>query len=304
MTFETWAKELLCKELKNQGTMIYVRKPRERQGWYCATPNGFLLHVEAEKIRFGDFRIKYEIMPLIGRIAEAVKGAPYVPSVSMGMNYDMALDYIGKFGYSYNHNSRLLRSKSIGEGATDEIVVDMIRNYLNPLFESLTSYENYCKAAIEIMLFHNKDIDVNKRKEIAQMLFDRRPDVGIDPPVYYRDNYPSDYPWFAQKINQMPYVYALLGKYEDALAKIRGIRHVRMKSLEYNYTIGTYTNRMDNSLSQKQKKENEDHEIETAMQEKDIVRIRNILEANYQRNRELIYERLGIEIPETCAGLT
>ena len=294
MTFETWAKELLCEELKNQGTMIYIRKPRERQGWYCATPNGFLLHVEAEKVRFGCFRINYEIMPLIGRIFEAVNDTP---SVSMGMNYDMSMEYIFKFGsFSHDHKCLNLKSKCIGESETDETVVDMIRNYLNPLFDSLTSYEDYCKTAIEITLFHKNDVDIKKRKEIAQMLFDHRQAAGIEVPINFRENYPIDYPWYTQRINQMPYVYAFLGKYEEAIAQICGIRQVRMEGIERTYAQGYY--KEDTYLKQKQILENENHEIEVAMQERDIALVNEILAANYQRNRTLIYEYIGMELPD------
>ena len=300
MTFETWAKELLCKELKEQGTTIYVRKPKHLQGWYCATPYGFLLHVEAEKIHVGYFRIKYEIMPLIGRLFDPIDAVPVAPRVSMGYSTDVATDYIRKFDYSIDHDCLSLKTHSIGESATDETVVDMIRNFLNPLFDSLTSYENYCKGAIE-MPFYNEVKDVNKRKELAQMLFDCGLAAGISRPVYYRDNFPMDYPWYTLRINQMPYVYALLGKYEEALAGIHGLREVRLRSAEFTYEEGCWTK--DVYLEEVNLIENRCREIEESMQKKDIVRIRNILEANYQRNRELIYKLLGLEIPETCSAL-
>ncbi len=303
MTFETWAKELLCKELKDQGTTIYVRKPKHLQGWYCATPSGFLLHVEAEKTRFGYFRINYEIMPLIGRFFDPTDAVPVVPYVSMGMNTDVAWDYIRKFDYPADHDCKSLRTHSIGESATDDTVVAMVRNYLNPLFESLTSYENYCKGAMEIYPFYNEIKEVSKRKELSQMLFDCGLSAGISRPAYYRDNFPMDYPWYTLRINQMPYVYALLGKYEEALAQIRGIREVRLRlqSAEYTHEQCPYTE--DVYLEQVQLIKNRCREIEEAMQKKDIVRIRNILEANYQRNRELIYKLLGLKIPETCSVL-
>lgn len=294
MTFETWAKELLCKELKNQGTMVYIRKPRDRQGWYCATPNGFLLHVEAEKIRFGFFRINYEIMPLVGRIYEGVGDNP---PVSMGMNYDMALDYMFKFGDApLDHKSRNLKTKYIGESETDETVVDMIRDYLNPLFDSLTSYENYCKAAIEIMLFPRDDVDRAKRKEVAQKLYENPHDVQLEMSAMLRESYPADYPWYAQRINQMPYVYAFLGKYEAALAMIRGLRHARLKAIKNNYEYGCLTE--NRYLQDKREIEIENHEIEAAMLANDTALIHELLSANYQRNRTLIRERLGLELPE------
>ncbi len=298
MTFETWAKELLCKELKNQGTMVYIRKPRERQGWYCPTPNGFLLHVEAEKIRFGLFRINYEIMPLVGRIREGVGDNP---PVSMGMNYDVAGDYVWKIGSaSIEHKSHWLNSKCIGESETDETVIDMIRDYLNPLFDSLTSYEAYCKESIEIMLHSRADVDRKKWKEVAQMLYENPHDVQLEMSAMLSERYPPDYPWYAQRINQMPYVYAFLGKYEEALAELRGIKHVRLQVSKNSYEYGYITE--NRYLQDKQRIEEENHEIETAMQEKDTVRVKNILEANYQRNRELIYERLGLELPSTGDG--
>ena len=294
MTFETWAKELLCKELKNQGTMVYIRKPRERQGWYCATPNGFLLHVDAEKMRFGFFRINYEIMPLIGRIWEGVGD---IHPATMGMNYDMALDYIFKFGGDpLEHKSQNLKTKCIGEMETDEVVVDMIRSYLNPLFDSLTSYEDYCKAAIEIMLFPREDVDRTKRAEVAQMLYENPHDVQLEMSAMLQERYPPDYPWYTQRINQMPYVYAYLGKYEEALAEIRGLRHVRLQVSKNSYEFGYIS---ENAyLQDKQRIEKENYEIEAAMLAKDPALVHELLSANYQRNRTLIRERLGLEIPE------
>lgn len=298
MTFETWAKELLCKELKNQGTMVYIRKPRERQGWYCTTPNGFLLHAEAEKVSFGFFRINYEIMPLVGRIYEAVGNNP---PVSMGGNDDMAFDYIFKFGsFSHDHKSLNLRSKCIGESETDETVIDMIRNYLNPLFDSLSSYEDYCKDAIEIMLSYRDDVDRKKRKEVAKMLYENPHDVQVEMSAELRRRYPADYPWYAQRINQMPYVYAFLGKYEEALAWIRGGRHVRLQVSQNAYELGDYTE--NEYLQDKQRIEEEDREIETAMQTGDTALVHKILLSNYQRNRTLIRERIGLELPEWHAG--
>lgn len=96
----------------------------------------------------------------------------------------------------------------------------------------------------------------------------------------------------------MPYVYAALGKFEEALTEIRVRRQARMESVEFNYSIGTYANREDEYLAEKQRIENKDHEIEVAMEEKNVARIQEILSENYQRNRQLIYERIGLEIPE------
>jgi hypothetical protein len=294
MTFETWAKELLCRELKKQGTMVYIRKPRERQGWYCTTENGFLLHVEAEKISFGFFRINYEIMPLVGRITEAVGNNP---PVSMGMNYDVAHEYLFKFGrYSPDHKSLNLRSKCIGESETDETVIDMIRNYLNPLFDSLLSYEDYCKDAIEIMVSYRTDVDRKKKKEVAKMLYENRHDIQVEMSAELRKTYPADFPWYAQRINQMPYVYAFLGKYEEALAWIHGIRHARLEVSQYNYEHGYSTE--NDHLQYKQILEEEDREIEVAMQTGDTALVQEILLSNYQRNRTLIRERIGLEFPE------
>ena len=89
-----------------------------------------------------------------------------------------------------------------------------------------------------------------------------------------------------------------LGKFEEALTEIRVCRQARMESVEFNYSIGTYANREDEYLAEKQRIENKDHEIEVAMEEKNVARIQEILSENYQRNRQLIYERIGLEIPE------
>ena len=97
---------------------------------------------------------------------------------------------------------------------------------------------------------------------------------------------------------QMPYVYAALGKVEEALTEIRVRRQARMESVEFNYSIGTYANREDEYLAEKQRIENKDHEIEVAMEEENVARIQEILSENYQRNRQLIYERIGLEIPD------
>lgn len=303
MTFETWAKELLCKELKNQGEMFYIRKPSIYQGWYCLTPTGFLLRVKPEKISYGFFRFNYEIMPLVGRIVDAPKDYPHALGVTMeGCFSDTAYGYAWKFSHPFGHKSTSLRTKKIEEDETKEIVLDMIHNFLNPLFDSLTSYENYCKALIEIRLYPMERNEI-KRRELVKRLFDHGVNAGVDRGEFCRSEFPIDYPWFADRINQMPYVYALLGKFDEALAMIRGIRKVRLGVIEFNYEIGTYTNRMDDYLKAVQDTKSKNHEIETAMQEKDIDGIRNILEANYQRNRELIYERIGFEIPETCPVL-
>ena len=297
MTFETWAKELLCKELKNQGVITYIRKPHHLQGWYCATPNGFLLHVEPEKTSFGYFRINYEIMPLIGRIIEPSIDLPRIPDVTMCSVRDADYDYIGKFNYSFDHPCISLKTRSIGENVTDQTVVDIIRDYLNPLFDSLTSYENYCKAAIETKLFY-VERNIEKRKELAQGLFDHGYNIGIDPPAHYQDNYPTDYPWFADNISQMPYVYAFLGKHEEVLAKIRGVRQFRINLLENSRARGEYIYRMEQYLGEKHRLENEKHEIEEALQEGNTAYIHEILLENYRRNRDFIYKCIGLKIPK------
>lgn len=297
MTFETWAKELLCRELKSPGTVHYVRKPRNFQGWYCATPYGFLLHVEAAKESFGYFGINCEIMPLVGRITEAREDLPYIPPVSMGLMMSATSDYAARSGFPFRSEISFLKTKSIDEGKTEELIVEMIHNYLNPLFASLTSYESYCKSAIEAMLIPMVQSEA-KRKALAEGLFHRTPGVEFFPPFYDQSEMPAGYSWFTRRINQMPYVYAALGKFEEALTEIRVRRQARMESVEFNYSIGTYANREDEYLAEKQRIENEDHEIEVAMEEKNVARIQEILSENYQRNRQLIYERIGLEIPD------
>lgn len=297
MTFETWAKELLCRELKSQGTVLYVRKPRDGKGWYCATPNGFLLRVEADKERFGYFGINYEIMPLVGRVYEAKPGDPGDPIVSMGLKQSATTDYAARSGFFFQHKINSLQTKSIGERETDELVVEMICNFLNPLFASLTSYENYCKAAIETCLGFMVQPEA-RRKEVAHGLFYRTPGVDFFPPLYDQSEFPPNYPWFTNRINQMPYVYAFLGKYDDALTRICAWRQDQMQSLESACARGFYANREEAYSRQKQYIENEDREIEVAMKEKNVARIQEILSENYQRNRQLIYERIGLEIPD------
>lgn len=297
MTFETWAKELLCRELKSPGTVHYVRKPRDSRGWYCATPNGFLLHVEAAKESFGYFGINFEIMPLVGRITEASEDLPYVPPVSMGLMLSATTDYAARSGFPFRSKIDFLKTKSIGEGETEELLVEMIHNYLNPLFASLTSYENYCKSAIEAMLIPMVRSE-EKRKALAEGLFHRTPGVAFFPPFYDHRGYPPNFPWFTARINQMPYVYAALGKFEEALTEIRVRRQACMESVEFNYSIGTYANREDEYLAEKQRIENEDHEIEVAMEEKNVARIQEILSENYSRNRTIILQRIGLEIPQ------
>lgn len=299
MTFKTWSKELLCKELKNQGKMLYIRKPDTLQGWYCFTPSGLLLHVEPEKIRYGFFRFNYEIMPLVGRFG----GSEYLPhdsAVTMDGSRDVAYDYTSKFEYPFGHKSRSLKTKEIRESATNEVALEMIHNYLNPLFDSLTSYENYCKSSIEIRLYPMERNEI-KRRKLVELLFTHGINAGINRGEFCPSEYPADYPWFADRINQMPYVYALLGKFEDALAMIHGIRHVCLQATQNSYQLGYTTE--NNYLKNVKIIESKDCEIEVAMQEKDIVRVRSILEANYQRNRKLIYERLGLEISEVFPAL-
>lgn len=297
MTFETWAKELLCRELKSPGTVHYVRKPRDFRGWYCATPNGFLLHVEAAKESFGYFGINFEIMPLVGRITEASEDLPYVPPVSMGLMLSATTDYAARSGFPFCSKIDFLKTKSIGEGETEELLVEMIHNYLNPLFASLTSYENYCKSAIEAMLIPMVQSEA-KRKALAEGLFHRTPGVAFVPPFYDLWEYPPNFPWFTTRINQMPYVYAFLGKYDDALARIRGRRQERLQSLELTRARGSYENREEAYLAQRQYIENEDREIEVAMEEKNVARIQEILSENYSRNRTIILQRIGLEIPQ------
>lgn len=297
MTFETWAKELLCRELKSPGTVHYVRKPRSFQGWYCATPYGFLLHVEAAKESFGYFGINYEIMPLTGRVYEVEPNFLGDPIVSMGLKLSATTDCAISSGFPFQHKIDFLRTKSIGERETDELVAEVIHNYLNPLFASLTSYESYCKSAIEGMLIPMVRSEA-KRKALAEGLFHRTPGVAFFPPFYDHREYPPNFPWFTAKINQMPYVYAFLGKYDDALARIRDRRQKLLQSLESARARGSYANREEAYLAQRQYIETEDREIEVAMEEKNVARIQEILSENYQRNRQLIYERIGLEIPE------
>lgn len=297
MTFETWAKELLCRELISPGTVHYVRKPRDCQGWYCATPNGFLLHVEAAKESFGYFGINYEIMPLTGRVYEVEPGFLGDPIVSMGLKLSATTDCAIRSGFPFQHKIDFLRTKSIGECETNELVVEMIHNYLNPLFASLTSYESYCKSAIEAMLIPMVQSEA-KRKALAEGLFHRTPGVAFFPPFYDHREYPPNFPWFTARINQMPCVYAFLGQYDDALVRIRDRRQKQLQSLESARARGSYANREEAYLAQRQYIETEDREIEVAMEEKNVARIQEILSENYQRNRQLIYERIGLEIPD------
>ena len=137
-----------------------------------------------------------------------------------------------------------------------------------------------------------------KRKALAEGLFHRTPGVAFFPPFYDYSEYPPNFPWFTARINQIPYVYAFLGKYDDALARIRGRRQKQLQSLESARARSSYANREEAYLAQRQYIETEDREIEVAMEEKNVARIQEILSENYQRNRQLVYERIGLEIPE------
>lgn len=300
MTFERWAKELLCKELKSQGTTYYIKKSIVNQGWYCLTPTGFLLHVYADKQRFGNFEIKYEIMPLIGRITELSADFPipkaYKIPVAMGVGYDVRFLYKRKFCHKKLIS---LRSADIELPQTYENAKKMICDYLNPLFDSLNSYENYCKATIEIELY-TSERDERKRKHMAQLLFDRGIEAGINRENHCPEEYPEYYPWYASYTTAMPYVYAALGKYEVALAHIRAIREVRMQVLTNAYKRGDYAKNPDMFLKKMEELKRDDNEIEMAMQANDAELVKQILENNYRRNQELIRESLGIEIPENC----
>ena len=84
-------------------------------------------------------------------------------------------------------------------------------------------YENAFDAymdALDTTLPDTTATNIAGALEYAQGLFDHGYNIGIDPPAHYQDNYPTDYPWFADNISQMPYVYAFLGKHEEVLAKI------------------------------------------------------------------------------------
>lgn len=302
MTFERWAKELLCDELKNQGTTYYIKKPSARQGWYCVTPTGFLLHVKAEKGRNGFFGICYEIMPLIGKLLEYPKIFSLTRPLPVGMGTitDMALLYTRKFGLDYcNDECSHLRSAEIDLPKTRETAEEMIRNYLNPLFDSLSSYESYCKAAIEIELYVCER-DKVKRRQMAQLLFDCGLDAGVDREDHCSQDSPIYYPWYARHTTAMPYVYAALGKYEAALAHIRAIREMRMKTLTNAYERGDYAKRTDVYWERMDELKRDDNEIEMAMQANDAELVKEILEKNYRRNKEIVHKQLGIDLPETC----
>ena len=304
MTFERWSKDLLCKELKAQGDVYYIKKPIRRKGWYCVIPTGFLLRVEAEKINYGFFRLNYEVMPFVGRIVVPPNRMLSRGSVAMGNLTDAARPYMKKFGFDpLNHKCTELRRDEIHLPETYDTAADIIRNFLNPLFDSISTYESYAKAAIEIELY-TKEQDEARRKEMVQRLFGQGIAAGVDRTGNCPKDYPQSFPWYARQTTAMPYVYAALNKYEAALAYIRSIRELRMQALDRNRDMVFFQNRMEEYCARAESLKRENCELETALQTSDTDRVKEILQKNYERNRDLVREMLGIELPERCTELS
>lgn len=288
MTFDRWAKELLLNELKCNGEVKYDKKG----GWYCYS-SGFLLRVAVEKISFGFFRINYEVMPLVAKLRNEFR---HQYLIMFGIE-DAEQFYckIKNFSLAQRADSPLQRSK-IELPETYEVAASIICEFLNPFFNSLTSYRQYCIECIDLQ-FMLLDIgaDASERRQLAIDSFEHgapsNKEIEEDP------LYAKGYPWHTIRMTELPYVYAALGKYEEAVTAIRTLRSRCIELDQSTYENGYITKADYESRIEKENKR--DAEIEQAMAANDHARCKAILDKNYQENRIMIREHLGFELPET-----
>lgn len=289
MKFDKWAKDILIRELKPNDNVSYLPK----RGWYSATSTGFLLRVELRKRSFGQFLVEYEIMPLVAPLFVSADKT----LLTMGFPRDAIADYQMT---THIHNIdiySLFRRNAIHLPEINETCAAIIRHYLNPQFESLSSYERYRKESItgfcRIVYQGLGDQEICALSK--QLINGKVPDNMRNPDI--EGNYPSNYPWYTNFMNQMPYVYAMLGRYEEALSKIRGQRQNKIHGIEFNFKMGFITKETFDTRIQEANAE--DAEIEQAMATSDVALCRTVLDRNYQKNRSLIREHLGLDLPES-----
>lgn len=286
MTFQRWAKELLMKEMDCEGQITYNRE----NGWCCLTATGFLLRAKFEKIRFGNFRLNYEIMPLVGGIGKTPTGT------LTAYERDAKIDYDNIRGLSMDERRlNSLETAAFESPKTYESAAEIIHDFLNPLFQSLQSYREYCINCIYmLMLWKNVGTQESDRRKLAADYFDNRlpVDRALKDP-----NYPSYYPSHTVLTTSMRYVYAAMDKYQEALDEIRGIKDKIVDVIRMNYKWGYITK--GDMVSDIQEAMQENADLEQAMVENDHTQCMEILNRNYQKNRILIKETLGFDLPSS-----
>lgn len=212
MTFNSWAKQLILGEIKSKGQATYTK-----QGWFCATTTGFLLHVGFEKISFGFFRISCNIMPLVAPLNEDYKGI----YMNMGAAMDAGFEYYNRIGLPLFERPEF-KSKEFESSEVSESCIAVIRHYVNPLFEKLDSLQSYCIQSIrDTCDYVYGSHSSQERNLIANDLFRKGYSDGIEKPSIWNDIVEPDYVWYAERINGLPFVYAALGKYKEALTVMK-----------------------------------------------------------------------------------
>lgn len=246
-----------------------------------------------EKISFGFFRINYEVMPLVAKLRNEFR---HQYLVMFGIE-DTEQFYckIKNFSLTQRAASPLQRSK-IELPETYEAAASIIREFLNPFFNSLASYRQYCIEciALQFMLL-DMGADDSERRQFAIDSFEHG--APSNKKIEEDPLYAKGYPWHTIRITGLPYVYAALGKYEEAVTAIRALRSRCIELDQSTYEKGYITEAEYKVRIEKENKK--DAAIEQAMASNDHERCKAILDKNYQENRIMIREYLGFEIPET-----
>ena len=262
MTYNAWAKELILNHMENFGETTY-----HKNEWYCATPAGFLLNVQFEKVRMGFFRIGYNIMPLVAPLNEDYQGI----YMSMESDLDAGIDFFSDMGYTLDEWPEF-KVKEYESPKTGENCITVLRNYLNPLFSKMDSLHSCCMQGLQRIcdgVYASRSPE--ERHRIAEDLFLKGYSEGAETPSTWPDA-PADFPWYGGRIPGFPFVYAALGKYEAASAWLRYLyRSYRMD----RPTAALYKAMLNNSREE----------------------CTGVLDQIYQKNRTAIKNTLGLNLP-------
>lgn len=267
----SWLNELYQRCIHFDGRSVITHG-----GFYGVTSGGLLLKLKACRYRGENFAFVYEAMPLIVPIT----GCPEKHEVTSCGEINANADYCHQMGWEiFDEAARPymnLRDAPASLPLLERRCADILR-LVDQRFRTLCDIRDYA--------------DFCKSRYAALSEEQRRAGISA---------YPADYPAVGNMFcgnGGYVYVCTFFGEAAAALARIRGERQYLRQVLDNSFASG-YT--APDAYARECAETNGLYkEVEQALSANDLPACEAVLEKNYQKNRQLLSERLGFSLPES-----